>query len=246
MANTFEIRGHTLWYNPNYVQHFFVFSAVLKGRIQYYLFKERKTEEQIREAEAAIMQGQGINGIPHIINARGTGGPNFMKVDGSARLGDLIPKGDNKALLHARTRDTKVFVKVALRNEWGVFWLPWTISFNPMRHLFTVNIDEPVVGDVRTGRHRRDFERRPMEEPSKSLISDVSFLRAERSCTIYTDFSTKHQTITLPSKQKLFRRTRFILFQGQSRVGRAGNWVGFLTLGCMHRVGFGWMSIYYG
>ena len=57
MANTL-VRGHTLWYNPNYVQYFFVFSAVLKGRIQYYLFKERKTEEQIHEAEAAIMQAK--------------------------------------------------------------------------------------------------------------------------------------------------------------------------------------------
>ena len=128
MANTtFEIRGHTLWYNPDYVQFFFVFSAVLEGRIQYYQFTEGKTQEEINEGDAAVMQSKGTV-IPYIINARGAGGPKFMTFEGqSVRLGGLMPKGKNTALLHARTRDNKVFAKVELWDEWGVFW------FMPMR-----------------------------------------------------------------------------------------------------------------
>ena len=134
---TFELRGHTLFHLVAYGQYSFIFSAVLEGRIQYYQFKERKTEEEIREAEAAMMQPGAAAAVPIIILARGTGGPKFMKVEGPTRLGQLITKGENKirSLLHARTRDNNVFVKVELWDRWGAFVLPWTISFNPMRHV---------------------------------------------------------------------------------------------------------------
>ena len=104
-GTTFEVRGHTLFYLTGYAQYSFIFSAVLEGRIQYYQFKEQKTEQEINEADEAHLQ-PGAPPSPIVIIARGAGGPKFMTFEGQSN---------------------KVFVKVELWDEWGVFW------FMPMR-----------------------------------------------------------------------------------------------------------------